>query len=86
MATNTSVVRSRRPEETSTYCANVALQEILSTVWLFTNTKIALNHERNIFGKYVVKMNKTLKHKDIHDVINTNFYQASALKCASNLR
>jgi len=57
----------------------------LSTVRLFTKTEIALNHERNIFGKNVVRMNKTLKHKSVQYAINTNFYLASALKIASNL-
>jgi len=34
----------------------------MSTVGLFANTYIALNHEWGITGNYAVRMHKTLKH------------------------
>jgi len=50
------------PQETATDCGYVGLQAIMSTVELFANKYIALNHQWNITGDYAVKMHKTLKH------------------------
>ena len=60
--TNKRVGRSIAPQETATDCGYVGLQAIVSTVRLFANKYIALNHEWNITGHYAVKMHKTLKH------------------------
>jgi len=38
------------------------LQANMSTVGLFANKYITLNHEWNITGNYAVRMRKTLKH------------------------
>jgi len=62
MAKNKSVGRSNAPHETATDCGYVGLQAIVSTVGLFANKHIALNHEWNITGNYAVRMHKTLKH------------------------
>ena len=62
MTTNKSVGRSNAPQETATDCGYVGLQTIMSTVELFANKYIALNHEWNITGNYAVRMHKTLKH------------------------
>jgi len=62
MTTNKSVGRSNAPPETATDSGYVGLQAIVSTVELFTNNYIALNHEWNITGNYAVRMHKTLKH------------------------
>jgi len=61
MTTNKSVGRSNAPQETATDCGCVGLQAIASTVGLFANKYIALNHEWNITGNYAVRMHKTLK-------------------------
>jgi len=62
MTTNKSVGLSNAPQETATDCSYVGLQAIMSTVELFTNKYIVLNHEWNITGNYTVRMRKTLKH------------------------
>jgi len=62
MTTNKSVGRSNAPQETATECGYVGLQAIASTVEVFANKYITLNHEWNITGNYAVKMQKTLKH------------------------
>ena len=62
MTTNKSVRRSNAPQETATDSVYVGLQAIASTVELFANKYIALNHEWNITGNYAVRINKTLKH------------------------
>ena len=62
MTTNRSVGCSNAPQETATDCGYVGLQAIMSTVELFANKYITLNHEWNITGNYAVKMHKTLKH------------------------
>jgi len=62
MTTNNSVGCSNAPQETATDCGYVGLQAIRSTVGLFTNKYITLNHESNITGNYTVRMHKTLKH------------------------
>jgi len=59
---NKSAVRSNAPQETMTDCGYVGLQAIMSTVGLFANKYIALNHEWNITEHYAVRMHKTLKH------------------------
>ena len=61
MTTDKSVGRSNAAQETMTDCSYVALQAIMSTVGLFANKYIALNHEWNITGNYAVRMHKTLK-------------------------
>jgi len=38
------------------------LQAIMSTVELFANKYITLNHEWNITGNYAVRIHETLKH------------------------
>jgi len=40
----------------------VGLQAIMSTIELFANKYIALNHQWNITGNYAVRMHKTSKH------------------------
>jgi len=62
MTTNKSVERSNEPQETATDCGYECLQAIVSTVELFANKYIALNHEWNITGNCAVRMHKTLKH------------------------
>ena len=62
MTTNQSVGRSNAPQETATDCGYVGLQAIMSTVGLFANKYITLNHEWNITGNYAVRMHETLKH------------------------
>jgi len=62
MTTNKSVGRSNAPQETANNCGYVGLQAIMSTVELFANKYIALNHQWNITGNYGVRMHKTLKH------------------------
>ena len=62
MTTNKSVGCSNAPQETATDCGYVGLQAIMSTVGLFANKYIALNHEWNITRNYAVRMHKTLKH------------------------
>jgi len=62
MTTNKSIGHSNAPQETATECGYVGLQAIASTVELFANKYIALNHEWNITGNYAVRMRKTLKH------------------------
>jgi len=62
MTTNKNVERSNAPQETATDCGYVGLQAIVSTVGLFANKYIALNHEWNITVNYAVRMHKTLKH------------------------
>jgi len=62
MTMNKSVGCSNAPQETATDCGYVGLQAIMSTVELFANKYIALNHEWNISGNYAVRRHKTLKH------------------------
>jgi len=62
MMTSKSVRRSNAPQETATDCGYVGLQAIMSTVGLFANKYIALNHQWNIIGNYAVRMHKKLKH------------------------
>jgi len=62
MTMNKSNDHSNMSQETVTDCSYVGLQAIVSTVELFANKYIALNHERNITGNYAVRMHKTLKH------------------------
>jgi len=62
MTTNKRVERSHQPQETATDCGYVGLQANVSTVGLFENKYIALNHEWNITGNYAVRMHRTLKH------------------------
>ena len=62
MTTDKSVGRSNTPQETATDSGYVGLQAVMSTVGLFANKYITLNHEWNITGKYAVRMLKTLKH------------------------
>ena len=50
MMTNKSVGCSNAPQETTTDCGYVGLQAIISTVGLFANKYITLNHEWNITG------------------------------------
>jgi len=45
MTTNKSVVCSNAPQETATDCGYAGLQAIMSTVGLFANKYITLNHE-----------------------------------------
>jgi len=59
MTTNISIGWSNAPQETATNCSYVGLQAIVSTVRLFANKYIALNHEWNITGNYAVRMHKT---------------------------
>jgi len=62
MTTNKSIGRWNAPQETATDSGYVSLQAIASTVRLFANKYIALNHEWNITGNCAVRMHKTLKH------------------------
>jgi len=62
MTTNKRVGCSNAPQETATDFSYVGLQASVSTVGLFANKYIALNHEWNITGNYRVRMHKTLKH------------------------
>jgi len=62
MKTTKSVGRSNAPQETATDSGYVGLLAIMSTVGLFANKYIALNHEWHITGNYAVRMHKTLKH------------------------
>jgi len=62
ITTNKSVRHSNAPQERATDCGYVGLQAIASTVRLFANKYIALNHEWNITGNYAVRMQKILKH------------------------
>jgi len=62
METNKNVGRSNEPQETATECGYVGLQAIMSTVELFANKYMELNHEWNITGNCAVRMHKTLKH------------------------
>jgi len=62
MTMNKSVGCSNAPQETATDCGYVGLQAVMSTVGLFANKYITLNHEWNITGNYAVRMHKTLKH------------------------
>jgi len=48
-------------QETATDCGYVDVQANVSTVRLFTNKYIALNHEWNITGNYAARMHKTVK-------------------------
>ena len=66
MTTNKSIECSNAPQETATDCGDVSLQAIMSTVELFANKCIALNHEWNITGNYAVRMHKPLKHQCVH--------------------
>jgi len=61
MTKNKSVERSNALQETATDCGYVGLQVIVSTVGLFANKYITLNHEWNITGNYTVRMHKTSK-------------------------
>jgi len=61
MTTNKSVGCLRAPQETANNCSYVGLQANVSTVRLFANQYIALNHEWNITGNYAVRINKTFK-------------------------
>jgi len=61
MTTNKSVGRSNTPQERATDCGYVGLQAIVSTVGLFANKYIALNHEWNTTGNYAVRMHKSIK-------------------------
>ena len=62
MTANKSVGRSNAPQETASNYGYVGLQAIASTVELFANKYIALNHEWNITGNYAVRMHKILTH------------------------
>ena len=62
MMTNQSVGRSNAPQEIATDCGYVGLQANMSTVGLFANKYITLNHQRNITGNYAVRMHKTSNH------------------------
>jgi len=62
MTTNKRVGRSNTPQETATDSGYVGLQAIMSTVELFANKYVALNHQWNVTGNYAVRMHKTLKH------------------------
>jgi len=62
MTMNKSVECSNALQETETGCGYVGLQAVASTVGLFANKYIALNHEWNIPGNYAVRMHKTLKY------------------------
>jgi len=55
-------VLSHLQVSTDITCGNVGLQAIASTVGLFANKYIALNHQWNITGNDAVRMHKTLKH------------------------
>jgi len=48
MTMNKSVGRSNAPQETATDCGYVGLQAVVSTVGLFANKYIALNHEWDV--------------------------------------
>jgi len=50
MTTNQSVGRLNAPQETATDCGYVGLQAIMSTVGLFANKYITLNHEGILLG------------------------------------
>jgi len=56
------MIGTTAPHETATDCGYIGLQAIMSTVGLFANKYIALNHEWNITGHYAVRMHKILKH------------------------
>jgi len=58
MTTNKSVECPNAPQETSTDSGYVGLQASFSTVGLFANKYIALNHEWNITGNFAVKCTK----------------------------
>jgi len=58
MTTNKSVGCSHEPQETATDSGYVGLQANFSTVGLFANKYIALNHEWNITGNSAVKCTK----------------------------
>jgi len=60
--TNQSVGRSNAPQEIATDRGYVGLQANMSTVRLFANKYITLNHEWNVTGNYAVRMHKTSKH------------------------
>jgi len=62
MTKKKSVGQSHAPQETATNCVYAGLRAIMSTVGLFANKYIALNHEWNIAGNYAVRMHKTLNH------------------------
>ena len=62
MTTNKSAGRSNAPQKTASNCGYVGLQAMMSTVELFANKYIALNHQWNISGNYAVRTYKTLKH------------------------
>ena len=66
MTTNQSVGYSNAQEtatqETATDCGYVGLPANMSTVELFANKYITLNHEWNITGNYAVRIHETLKH------------------------
>jgi len=68
MTTNKSARRSNAPQETATECSYVGLQAMASTVGLFANKYIALNHQWNITGNHAVRMHKTMKHECVHYV------------------
>jgi len=55
------VVRSHAHRKQRRGCSDVGLQAIVSTVGLFANKYIALNHEWNITGNYAVRMHKAYK-------------------------
>jgi len=57
-----SVGRSHALQEAATDCGDVGLQANVSTVGLFANKYIALNHEWNITRNSAVRMHKRLKH------------------------
>jgi len=62
MTTNKSVGCSNAQQETATDCGYAGLQANMSTVGLFANKYITLNHEWNITRNYAVRMHKTLNH------------------------
>jgi len=62
MKTNKSVRRSNAPQETATNSGYLGLQAIVSTIGLFANNCIALNHVWNITRNYAARIHKTLKH------------------------
>jgi len=58
MTTSKSVGRSLAPQKTATNSCYVRLQANMSTVGLFANKYIALNHKWNITGNYAERMHK----------------------------
>jgi len=62
MTVNKSVECSNARHETATDCGYVGLQATMSTVELFANKYIALNHGLNIIGNYALRMHKTLNY------------------------